>query len=212
MTIMMHRPVASLVSKTLSSDIMKLQNPSLLAEVEEPSAVFEVRNPADPTEIVGYAPSMGASDTKNAIDKSFRVLPRWRDGTTAKERAELLTKWSQLIQQNSDDLVKIMTLESGKIGSEGRSEVAYGTSFLDYYASEAIRPTSAGGGFLSPTPFAEADGRPRGQVMAMHQAVGVAAAITPWNFPIAMVRELVWKLGLIKLVSAHASHLDDVNR
>jgi hypothetical protein len=80
-----------------------------------------------------------------------------------------------------------MTLESGKILQESRGEIAYGVSFVDYYAAEAVRPTSAGGGWITPTPFATNAGAPRGQVMAIQQAVGNTALITPWNFPIAMI-------------------------
>lgn len=81
-----------------------------------------------------------------------------------------------------------MTLESGKPLAESKGEVNYAASFLDYYAAEAIRPTSAGGGFIIPTPFVDAArAAPRGQIMAIQQAVGVTALITPWNFPMAMI-------------------------
>jgi succinate-semialdehyde dehydrogenase/glutarate-semialdehyde dehydrogenase len=81
-----------------------------------------------------------------------------------------------------------MTIESGKPLHESRGEVAYGTSFLDYYAAEAIRPNAAGGGFIVPTPFTAPGGSaPRGKVMAINEAVGVVSLITPWNFPIAMI-------------------------
>lgn len=78
-----------------------------------------------------------------------------------------------------------MTMESGKPLHESRGEVSYGTSFLDYYAAEAIRPNAAGGGFITPTPFTTPGGTaPRGKVMAVNEAVGVCGLITPWNFPI----------------------------
>jgi succinate-semialdehyde dehydrogenase/glutarate-semialdehyde dehydrogenase len=102
-----------------------------------------------------------------------------------------LSRWSDLIKENTDDIATIMTLESGKPIQESQGEVAYGASFLDYYAAEAIRPTSAGGGFLTPTPFMTAEGGPRGKVIAVQEAVGVTALITPWNFPIAMITRKV---------------------
>mmetsp|Transcript_9531 Transcript_9531/g.13299 ORF Transcript_9531/g.13299 Transcript_9531/m.13299 type:complete len:404 (-) Transcript_9531:189-1400(-) len=84
-----------------------------------------------------------------------------------------------------------MTMESGKPLAESKGEVVYGTSFLDYYAGEAIRPTSAGGGFIAPTPFATGTGAPRGKIIAVQEAVGVTAMVTPWNFPIAMITRKV---------------------
>lgn len=81
-----------------------------------------------------------------------------------------------------------MTMESGKPLQESLGEVAYGTSFLDYYAAESIRPSGAGGGFIVPTPFTHPGATaPRGKVMAVNEAVGVVGLITPWNFPIAMI-------------------------
>ena len=112
------------------------------------------------------------------------------------KRSKILSDWSDLIKESIDDLSLIMTLESGKSLIESRGEVSYGASFLDYYASEALRPTSAGGGFLIPTPFEESmssssqqgeGGSPRGRVMAIHEAVGVTGMITPWNFPLGML-------------------------
>lgn len=80
-----------------------------------------------------------------------------------------------------------MTLESGKPMAESRGEVSYAASFLDYYAAEAIRSSGAGGGFMVPSPFATPSGGPKGNVLAIQQAVGVCALITPWNFPMAMI-------------------------
>uniref|UniRef100_A0A7S2XRR2 Succinate-semialdehyde dehydrogenase, mitochondrial n=1 Tax=Attheya septentrionalis TaxID=420275 RepID=A0A7S2XRR2_9STRA len=128
---------------------------------------------------------------EKAIEKASSVFPSWRDGTTAHERSAILSRWSYLIKENTDDIATIMTLESGKPIQESQGEVAYGASFLDYYAAEAIRPTSAGGGFLTPTPFTTAEGGPRGKVIAVQEAVGVTALITPWNFPIAMITRKV---------------------
>jgi succinate-semialdehyde dehydrogenase/glutarate-semialdehyde dehydrogenase len=166
-----------------------LQNPALLAEVNRSRPTFEVRNPADPDSVVGEVSVMDRSAATSCIEKSHQVLPSWRDGTTATERSRLLTEWARLIQENKEDIATIMTMESGKPLQESRGEVTYGASFLDFYAAEAVRPTGAGGGFMVPTPFAHAEtGAPRGQIMAIQQAVGVTVSITPWNFPLSMVR------------------------
>jgi succinate-semialdehyde dehydrogenase/glutarate-semialdehyde dehydrogenase len=92
-----------------------------------------------------------------------------------------------LIQEHKNDIATIMTLEAGKPLQESLGEVNYGTSFLDYYAAEALRP----GGTLLPTAFANPDGSPKGQAMTFQQAVGVTGLITPWNFPIAMITRKV---------------------
>ena len=92
---------------------------------------------------------------------------------------------------HADDLATIMTLESGKPLAESHGAVNYAKSFLDYYAAEAIRPTGSGGGFMVPSPFPGTNGGPKGHVLAMQQAVGVAAMVTPWNFPLAMITRKV---------------------
>jgi succinate-semialdehyde dehydrogenase/glutarate-semialdehyde dehydrogenase len=183
---------ASSISSSLSS---RLRNPRLLQslldgslEQRAPQDHFEVRDPADPRSVIARVRAMDREDARRAIERSSAALPSWRDGTTAAHRSDLLLRWSRLIQENAGDIASIMTLESGKTLAESRGEIAYGVSFLDYYAAEAIRPSSAGGGFLVPTPFSRQDGAPRGQILALQQAVGVCALIAPWNFPIAMVR------------------------
>ena len=180
----------SLSFSTTATSILHsvLKDPSLLPDVSSGGDdAFAVHNPAQPDDIVAHVPRCTRQDVKDAIDRSAAALPEWRDKTTAKYRSSLLTKWSRLIQDNIDDIATIMTLESGKPLAESKGEVAYGTSFLDFYAAEAIRPTSAGGGILMPTPFEHVDGSPRGTIMATQQAVGVTGLITPWNFPIAMI-------------------------
>lgn len=107
-------------------------------------------------------------------------------------------RWSELVKENADDLAKIMTLESGKPLNESYGEVSYGASYIDFYAAEALRPTSAGGGLIIPTPFARApvpvvagenkqnvnvNNVARGTAMVIHQGVGVCGIISPWNFP-----------------------------
>lgn len=151
------------------------------------AALFPVYNPAEPAHIIAHAPIHTRADVTLAIERSDAALERWRDGTTPAYRASLLIKWSQLIQQHKHDIATIMTLESGKPLAESIGEVTYGTSFLDYYAAEAVRFA----GTLLPSAFSYPDGSPRGQSMAMHRAVGVTALITPWNFPIAMITRKV---------------------
>jgi len=196
---MVQRPLAlmtaSLAQQTLAFSAMSvssyLENPSLLPSVSQDTPTFAVMNPADPFHTVTKVPLQTRHDCERMIALSAAALSAWRDGTTAAHRAALLTKWSQLIQANKRDIATLMTLESGKPLSESLGEVNYGTSFLDYYAGEAIRPTNAGGGFLSPTPFSHGDGTPRGQIIAIQQAIGVTGLITPWNFPIAMITRKV---------------------
>lgn len=167
-----------------------LQDPSLIPK-RGTSNTFPVYDPADPESLIAEVPKMGKLDAQAAIQQSHGVLPKWRDETTAAHRAFLLQQWSSLIKQNAQDLATIMTLEAGKPLAESLGEVNYAASFLDYYAAEAIRPTGAGGGFLAPSPFAASTGAPRGQIMAIQQAIGVTALITPWNFPSAMITRKV---------------------
>jgi succinate-semialdehyde dehydrogenase/glutarate-semialdehyde dehydrogenase len=157
------------------------------------SSFFEVVDPGSSSgrDVVARVRRMGREDASRAIERANAALVGWRDGTTASRRSSLLYGWSSLIRENSDDIALIMTCESGKPLHESRGEVEYGASFLDYYAAEALRPNSAGGGFVCPTPFAAAPGgvggMPRGRILAMNEAVGVCGLITPWNFPIAMI-------------------------
>ena len=178
--------VASISSKSL--DLLEQR---AVAPLNDPAQSFDVFNPADPTELVGSAPLYTRQDAKMSTERSGMALQPWRDGTTAAHRSSLLRSWSNLIQQHEGEIAEIITAESGKPFAEARGEVQYGKSFLDFYASEAIRTTGAGGGFLSPTPFATAQGEPRGHVLAFNEAVGVTAMITPWNFPIAMITRKV---------------------
>mmetsp|Transcript_16398 Transcript_16398/g.23133 ORF Transcript_16398/g.23133 Transcript_16398/m.23133 type:complete len:523 (-) Transcript_16398:305-1873(-) len=175
---------------TLSASSL-LKDPSLLLRKDSSKASFEVRNPADPDSVVANVAKMTQKDAQEAIDRCAKRLPSWRDETTGQHRSNLLREWSKLITENANDMATLMTLESGKPLQESLSEVGYATSFLDYYAAEAIRPTSVGGGFMVPSPFANLDGSPKGKIMAIQEAVGVTAMITPWNFPIAMITRKV---------------------
>ena len=176
------------------SNPLDLDNPSLLSvdvlgvDSDETLKVF---NPAVSGHVLAHLPVMTGWDAKNCIERAHAALPSWRDETTAAQRAKYLTQWKELIAQNANDIAKIMTLESGKPLAESQGEVAYGNSFLELYAGLAIGSDNAGGGFVVPSPFVSAStGKPRGRVMAVHQAVGVCGLIAPWNFPLAMVRSV----------------------
>lgn len=160
-----------------------LKDPSLIV-TGDALTVFDVVDPGssasqfeDGTAVIAQVRRMGRDDTKAAISRAHSALPHWKDKTTAAYRASILSKWSSLIKESAEDIATIMTLESGKPLIESRGEVNYGTSFLDYYAGEAIRPNSAGGGFISPTPFSMPDGAPRGKILAIHEAVGVCGEL-----------------------------------
>ena len=172
-----------------------LNNPSLLSAttINPGEKTFDVVNPGskDGKQIIAKCHVMDRSDAKNIIEASAAALPAWRDGTTCLHRSKILTKWSDDIKDNIEDIATIMTMESGKPLAESKGEVMYACSFLDYYAGEALRPTSAGGGFIAPSTFATPEGTPRGQIMAINHAVGVTAMVTPWNFPAAMITRKV---------------------
>jgi succinate-semialdehyde dehydrogenase/glutarate-semialdehyde dehydrogenase len=136
---------------------------------------FAVTNPADGSVIVRVA-SVGVAETRRAIEAANRALPAWR-AKTAKERGAILRKWYDLILAAADDLAVLMTAEQGKPLAEARGEVTYGASFIEWYAEEAKRVY----GDVIPAP---ATGR---RILATKDAIGVVAAITPWNFPNAMI-------------------------
>ena len=134
-----------------------------------------VHNPANGKQL-GTVPLMGAAETRRAIAAADAALPGWR-AKTGKERAAILRKWHDLILRNADDLALLMTLEQGKPISESLGEVAYGASFIEWFAEEAKRV--AGETLASPW-------RDR-RMLVTKEPIGVCAAITPWNFPIAMI-------------------------
>jgi succinate-semialdehyde dehydrogenase / glutarate-semialdehyde dehydrogenase len=142
-------------------------------------ARFEVTNPATGRR-VGTAPDMGRSDARRAIDAAHAAWPAFR-ALTAKERAALLRRWWELILEHRDELARLMTQESGKVIAESRGEVAYGAAFVEWFAEEAKR---AYGDVIPPHT------RDR-RLLVVKQSVGVAAAITPWNFPLAMITRKV---------------------
>jgi succinate-semialdehyde dehydrogenase/glutarate-semialdehyde dehydrogenase len=150
------------------------------AWVEADSAArFEVDNPATGA-IVGTVPNMGGAETRRAIAAANAALPAWR-ALTAKERSKILRKWYELILANADDLALILTTEQGKPLTEAKGEIIYGASFVEWFAEEAKRVY----GDVIPSP--QSDRR----IIVIKQPVGVFAAITPWNFPNAMITRKV---------------------
>jgi succinate-semialdehyde dehydrogenase/glutarate-semialdehyde dehydrogenase len=134
-----------------------------------------VTNPAS-GETLGSVPRMGADETRRAIEAADRALPAWR-AKTAKERAVILRNWFNLMMANQDDLAALMTAEQGKPLSESRGEIAYAASFIEWFAEEGKRI------YGDTIPAHGADKR----IIVLKEPIGVTAAITPWNFPAAMI-------------------------
>jgi succinate-semialdehyde dehydrogenase/glutarate-semialdehyde dehydrogenase len=167
---------------------MHLNSPSLLRHqaliggewVEaEQGATIKVTNPATGA-LLGSVPSMGEAETTAAIEAARGAFGPWR-AKTAKERAGVLRRWYDLLVQHQDDLATIMTAEQGKPLAEARSEVLYAASFLEWFGEEAKRI------YGDTIPGHQADKR----IVVLKQPVGVVAAITPWNFPAAMITRKV---------------------
>ena len=137
--------------------------------------VFPVENPAD-SSVLGTVPSLGIAETRRAIGAAERAWESWR-AISAKERSDALTRWAELCLEHRDDLATIMTLEQGKPLAEAKGEVTYGTSFIQWFAQEARRIY---GDVISSN---HRDQR----IVVIKQPVGVVVAITPWNFPNAMI-------------------------
>ena len=138
-------------------------------------ARFAVDNPAN-AETVGHAPRCTAADVERAVDAAHTAFAGWRD-TPAKTRAQLLRRWFELILAHRDDLAAIMVSEQGKPLDEARGEIDYAASFIEWFAEEARRVY----GDVVPSPWTER------RILTLRQPVGVAALITPWNFPAAML-------------------------
>jgi succinate-semialdehyde dehydrogenase/glutarate-semialdehyde dehydrogenase len=136
---------------------------------------FAVLNPAT-GETIAEVADLGAAETRHAIEAASRAFPAWRR-KTAKERAVLLRKWFELIMANQEDLARLMTAEQGKPLAETRGEVAYGASFIEWFAEEGKRVY----GDVIPT------AQPGRRILVFKEPIGVVAAITPWNFPNAMI-------------------------
>jgi succinate-semialdehyde dehydrogenase/glutarate-semialdehyde dehydrogenase len=138
-------------------------------------AEIEVTNPAT-GEKLGTIPRMGTAETRRAIEAANHALPAWR-AKTAKERSSILRRWFELMMANQEDLAIIMTAEQGKPLAESRGEIYYAASFIEWFAEEAKRI------YGDTIPGHTADKR----IVVIKEPVGVCAAITPWNFPAAMI-------------------------
>jgi succinate-semialdehyde dehydrogenase/glutarate-semialdehyde dehydrogenase len=138
-------------------------------------ATFEVTNPADGS-VLGTVPRLGADETRRAIDAAAASMPAWR-ALTAKERAAILRRWHDLMIEHTEELALLMTLEQGKPLTESRGEIAYAASFIEWFAEEAKRV------YGDVIPGHQPDKR----IIVLKEPVGVVAAITPWNFPAAMI-------------------------
>jgi len=140
---------------------------------------FDVVNPAT-GERIAKVPHMGAQETRRAIEAANTAWPAWR-AKTGKERAAILRKWYELMLANADDLALILTTEQGKPLAEAKGEIAYAASFLEWFGEEAKRIN----GDTIPTPAADK------RIVVTKEPIGVCAAITPWNFPAAMITRKV---------------------
>ncbi|VVM54172.1 Glutarate-semialdehyde dehydrogenase DavD [Pseudomonas fluorescens] len=161
-----------------------LKDPSLLVErayvdgqwiVADDGATLDITDPAT-GEVIAQVPALQGAETRRAIEAADRAWPAWR-ARPAAERAALLERWHQAMLENVEDLALIMTLEQGKPLNESRGEIRYGASFVKWFAEEARRSY----GETIPAPSADR------RLMTLKQPVGVCAAITPWNFPNAMI-------------------------
>src|SRR5688572_8546264 len=146
----------------------------------EGKARIDVDNPADGT-VIGSVPKMGAAETRRAIEAAQAALPAWR-ALAAKDRSKILRKWFDLIVANADDLAAILTAEQGKPLAEAKGEILYGASFIEWFAEEAKRVY----GHVIPANTTDR------RILVIKQPIGVFGAITPWNFPNAMITR---KLG-----------------
>ncbi|MFG6456740.1 NAD-dependent succinate-semialdehyde dehydrogenase [Roseateles sp. BYS96W] len=169
-----------------NSPLDALENPGLLrtqalinGEWVGSAATFAVNDPATGRELA-QVPNLGRPEVDAAIAAASNALNAWRT-KPAKERAAVLMRWQQLLIKHADDLARLMTAEQGKPLAEARGEVIYGASFLDWFAEEARRVY----GETVPTTD------PTKRYLVIKQAVGVCAAITPWNFPLAMITRKV---------------------
>ena len=163
---------------------MKLKDPALLRHLAyidgewldaDDGATIAISDPADGTDL-GTVPMMGADETRRAIGSAEAALPAWR-AKTAKERSAVLRRWHDLMIEHADDLAMILTTEMGKPLAEARGEILYGASFVEWFAEEGKRVC----GDTIATPSNDR------RIVTIKQPVGVCAAITPWNFPNAMI-------------------------
>jgi succinate-semialdehyde dehydrogenase/glutarate-semialdehyde dehydrogenase len=164
--------------------VLNLKDPSLLKQQcyidgqwcdADSGATLAVNNPAT-GEIIAQVPKMGTAETRRAIAAADKAWPAWK-ARTAKDRAAILRKFFDLMMANQDDLAAILTVEQGKPLTEAKGEIAYGASFLEWFAEEAKRV------YGETIPATLGDRR----LLAIKQPIGVCAAVTPWNFPNAMI-------------------------
>ena len=167
---------------------MNLQNPQLLQSTNlidgqwvsaDNGETLSVFNPAN-GQLLADVPRCGVAETRRAITAAERSWPAWR-ALTAKRRGALLDAWFKLIVDNADDLAQLVTAECGKPLAEAKGEVIYGASFIEWFAEEGKRTY----GESIPSPAADK------RLLAIKQPIGVCAAITPWNFPLAMITRKV---------------------
>jgi succinate-semialdehyde dehydrogenase/glutarate-semialdehyde dehydrogenase len=175
--------------------VLSLADPGLLRQANyidgkwvaaDNGATLPVNNPAT-GDLVGEVPAMGAAETKRTIEAAQRAYPAWR-ALLASERSAILRRISDLMIQNIEDLALIMTAEQGKPLSESRGEIAYAASFIEWFAEEAKR-------VYGDTIPQNAKGR---RIIVLKEPIGVFAAITPWNFPAAMIARKAgpgWAVG-----------------
>lgn len=142
-------------------------------------ATFAIDNPSN-GQIIAQVSNLGAQETARAINAAHDAFKTWR-ARTAKDRANILRRWFNLIQENTDDLAKLLTLEQGKPVAEARGEINYGASFIEWFAEQAKRIS----GDVLASPSAA------NRMLVLKEPIGVCAAITPWNFPIAMITRKV---------------------
>ena len=164
--------------------MIKLRDSALLRErsfindewvAADSGGTIEVHNPATGA-LLGTVPDMGAAEARRAIEAAHAAMPAWAKKTAA-ERARILRKWFELMMANQEDLAVIMTAEQGKPLAESRGEIAYAAAFIEWFAEEAKRV------YGDVIPGHQADKR----ILVLRQPIGVVAAITPWNFPAAMI-------------------------
>ncbi|AWK40906.1 MULTISPECIES: NAD-dependent succinate-semialdehyde dehydrogenase [Photorhabdus] len=142
-------------------------------------ATFKVTNPAN-GEVIAHVSNMGAAETERAIAAAQQALPAWRT-MTAKQRSQILQRWFQLMMANQPALAELLSREQGKSQTEAMGEIAYGASFIEWFAEEGKRTY----GETIPSPL------PGRRIVTIKQPIGVVAAITPWNFPNAMITRKV---------------------
>ena len=169
-----------------TSPLSLLKDPSLLktdalinGQWVKGTQRFDVHNPATGEKLTDVA-NMAATDAKTAINAANSAWPAWRT-KTGKERSIILRKWFDLLMSNADDLARILTAEQGKPFAEAKGEIAYGASFVEWFAEEAKR--------VNGETLPQFDNNRR--LLVLKQPIGVCAAITPWNFPLAMITRKV---------------------